>query len=339
MTYDVTIAIPVYNAAQYLRESLLTALDQDYPSIEYLVLDDCGTDGSMDIVRRLQREHPRGRDIRIVSQEYNKGIGAARNRVLKEARGRYLYFMDADDRIVPNTLSLLMSQAREHRAEFVMASYEQVKTYGEEPQTQLFQFPQRVFTEPHELATYAFSNYGALQACIWNVLMDLWLIRSVGLQFVNTCYWEDMVFKHELVTYVTRAVLLPDVTYSYICRTNTLSNFQYRKEISKDEILRNVATVDTLKYSCYRLLPKPYFSDWLKCVMKTDLYVILNILERRQYIQPAVTDRELRNFLHSPLSLGQTIWNAGPQCWLYKLLSLLPPHVSIAMIKLINKVK
>ncbi|MBR1548849.1 MAG: glycosyltransferase family 2 protein [Prevotella sp.] len=339
MTYDVTIAIPVYNAEKYLRESLLAALAQDYPSIEYLILDDCGTDGSMDIVRQLQHEHSRGADIRIVSQEFNKGIGAARNRVLKEAQGRYLYFMDADDLILPNTISLLMRQAREHNAEVVMASYEQLKTFGPEPERVEFQLPPMVCTHAHELATYAFSHYGALQANIWNVLMDLELIRSSGLQFVNTCYWEDMTFKHELVTYVVRAVLLPDVTYTYICRTNTLSNFQDRKDITKDEILRNVATVDTLKYSCRRLLYMPYFANWLGCVLKTDLYVILYILERRQDIRPAVTDRELQSFLHSPLSVWQTLLHTGPTCWAYKLLSLLPPHLSLAIIKLFKKVK
>ncbi|MBR1449237.1 MAG: glycosyltransferase family 2 protein [Prevotella sp.] len=339
MNYEVTIAIPVYNAEKYLHETLMSALTQDYPSIEFLILDDCGTDGSIDMVRQLQHEHPRGGDIHIVSQEFNKGIGAARNRVLKEAKGRYLYFLDADDLILPNTISLMMAQVKEHDAEVVMASYEQIKAFVAEPEKVLFRLPRKVFTEPHSLATYAFHNYGALNANVWNVLMDLDLIRKNDLQFVNTNYWEDMVFKHELVTYVTRAVLMPEITYSYICRKDTLSKFQDRDVIPKDEILCNVATVDTLKYSCKRLRGKPYFSHWLKCVLKTDFYIILYVLERQHRIIPKVTDLELRNFLHSPLSVWSTLRYTGLSCWGYKLLSILPPRLSVGLIKMMGKAR
>ena len=336
--YDVTIAFPVYNAAKYLRDTMLSALAQDYPSIEFLVLDDCGTDGSMEIVRQLQREHPRGEDIRIVSQEHNMGVGAARNRILKEARGQYLYFLDADDLIIPSTISLLMETARKYQAEVVMASYERIKLYHDEPQKTLFQFQPMVFTERHALATYAFSHYGALQANVWNVLMDLRLIRECHMQFVNTNFWEDMAFKYDLVTHVTRAVLLPDVTYSYMCRENSLSNFLTRKEISKDEVFRNVATIDTLKHHYERILGRPYFAKWLQFVLDTDYFIICDVLQKRELIHPRVSDVELRNMLYSPLNIMQTLRHGNPRCWFYKLLTLLPASWAVGIVKLLVKV-
>ena len=97
MAYEVTIGIPVYNVEKYIRSSLDSALAQTFESIEFLILDDCGTDKSIDIVKEYQQTHPRGKDIRIVRQPHNMGIGETRNRILDETRTKYLYMLDSDD--------------------------------------------------------------------------------------------------------------------------------------------------------------------------------------------------------------------------------------------------
>lgn len=91
--YEVTIGIPVYNVEKYISLAMDSALSQTFESIEFLICDDCGKDSSMDIIREYQKTHPRGKDIRIVRQPQNKGIGEARNRIVKEALGRYLFFL------------------------------------------------------------------------------------------------------------------------------------------------------------------------------------------------------------------------------------------------------
>ena len=159
-----------------------------------------------------------------------------------------------------------------------------------------------------------------------------------NLKFVNTNFWEDMAFKYDLVTYVDRAVLLPDITYSYICRENSLSNFQNRDEIKKDEILRNVATMDTLKARYQKLLWRPYFANWLKFILDTDYFIICDVLRKYDKIHPRFSDMELRNMLYSPLSIAQTLRHGNARCYLYKLLCILPPAVSIKIIKLIARI-
>ena len=111
MDYEVTIGIPVYNVAKYIRFTMDSALAQTFDSIEFLILDDCGTDGSMDIVREYKQMHSRGKDIRIVRPPQNGGIGNARNKIIEEAQGRYLYFLDADDTIASNAIELLYKSA------------------------------------------------------------------------------------------------------------------------------------------------------------------------------------------------------------------------------------
>lgn len=68
MACEVTIGIPVYNVRNYIRLTMDLALAQTFESIEFLVLDDCGTDGLIGVVREYQQTHPRGKGIRIVRQ-------------------------------------------------------------------------------------------------------------------------------------------------------------------------------------------------------------------------------------------------------------------------------
>ncbi len=336
MMYNVTIGIPFYNAEKYLHDTLLSVLAQDYESIEYLLLNDCSTDGSVNVIRQLQQEHPRGRDIRVVSQPVNKGVGAARNRILDEARGRYLFFMDADDLIRSDTISLLVATAEKHRAEVVMASYERVEMYHETPQHVKCQLPHRVFSGEHELACFAFSSYGAVQATVANTLMELELIRTNRLRFIETNYWEDLAFKYTLVTYVTRAVLLSDITYSYMCREQSLSNFQKRYTIRKEEFLNNAATLEQFKQPYKRLLGKPYFSGWLSFALQTDFYIVREALRSRKLITPSISDAELMGFFHSPLSLAETFRYGNARCCFFKLLGILPHQLGILIIKVMS---
>ena len=124
MKYEVTIGIPVYNAEKYIRQSLDSALVQKYTAIEFLIVDDCSTDSSMSVIQGYQQKHPRGKDIHVFSQTVSKGPGAARNKIIDEAQGRFLYFMDADDLMEPNTIALLMEHQRRTGADIVYGSYE-----------------------------------------------------------------------------------------------------------------------------------------------------------------------------------------------------------------------
>jgi glycosyltransferase involved in cell wall biosynthesis len=336
-SYEVTIAIPVYNAEKHIRESMLTALAQDYSSIEFLIIDDCSTDHSVDVVHQLQQEHPRGEDIRLVEQAHNSGVGVARNRAVDEAQGRYLFFMDADDFIIPTTISRMVQAGKVCEAQLVMGSYERVELYQPHQPRIKYQYPHLQFVGEDALAEFAFSRYGALQANIWNILMDLDFVRGTGLRFVETNFWEDMSFKYRLVPYVTRAVLLPDITYSYICRENTLSNFQVRSVIKKEEILRNVATIGTLKEDYHRIRGKSYFPGWLTFILKTDFFIICNALEARKRIDPPISDKELCGFLHTPMTFWETLRYGDWRSWIFKFMTILPPKLSVWAISLLIK--
>ena len=82
MKYDVTIGIPVYKSVDFIRRTLESALSQAYSSIEFLIVDDAGCDGSIEVIEGIKREHPRGNDIRIITHPKNMGVSASRNHII-----------------------------------------------------------------------------------------------------------------------------------------------------------------------------------------------------------------------------------------------------------------
>ena len=121
--YKVSLAIPIYNVSLFVERALLSVLNQTYDNIEYLIVDDKGQDDSMDIVHRIIKDHPRGKDVRIIEHPYNIGLGATRNTAIDNAQGEYLFFMDSDDEIIPTCIEILVHKMQEHPVDFIAASH------------------------------------------------------------------------------------------------------------------------------------------------------------------------------------------------------------------------
>lgn len=341
MNYEVTIGIPVYNVEKYIRLTMDSALAQTFQNIEFLVLDDCGTDSSMDIVREYQQNHPRGKDIRIVRQPQNGGLGRARNRIIEEACGKYLYHLDADDSIAPDAIELLYQQAIRYDADMVYGSYQRIEQFDDETKKTDACYAPMVFLKENEFADRVYSEYGFLQANTWNFLIkrDIYLKNNIRHKAVN--YWEDFSTTIDLPTYVTRVVMLPDVTYFYYCRYGSLSNFKKREHIDKEEILKTLGVMDEVKQNSDRVKSKPYFHKWLYKVMMTHLYMVCAILKERKITTPPFTNREIRDVMRSPLSLMEVMSLNG---WRVKNLALyslgvFPSSISIWMMGIFGNIK
>lgn len=302
MNYDVTIGIPVYQSVDCIKQSIESALSQSYSSIEFLIVDDAGFDGSIDIIRDLQASHPRGKDIHIVSHTNNLGVSKSRNEIIDQAQGDYLYFMDPDDVIAPNTISLLMQNIRQYDAEIAFGSYEKIETSGERI---VYQYPSSHLLEKDVLATFAYRKYAGIQASACNYLVKTSLLRENNLHFIDTNYWEDLVFTFDLVTYISSAVLLPDITYTYLCREGSLSHYQQRMSISKNEIMQNVKAINHLKQTSSLLHNKVYYPHRCFNIVMTDFYIACNILKRRKDIQPYITNKEIKALMFHPATWSQ----------------------------------
>ena len=158
MEYEVTIGIPVYQAAGYIEKTMESALNQTFESIEYLVIDDGGGDGSIEVVERLKSVHPRGGDIHIFYHDGNCGVGVARNHILDEAKGRYLFFLDSDDLIEPDTINMLVGKMNDFQADVAYGSLDRIDMMKHSP-IRSSVLPDATFLSANEMAMYAFANY------------------------------------------------------------------------------------------------------------------------------------------------------------------------------------
>lgn len=341
MQYEVTIGIPVYNVAKYIRLTMDSVLAQTFLNIEFLVLDDCGTDGSMDIIQEYQKTHPRGKDIRVVRQPQNSGIGCARNRIVEEATGKYLYFVDADDTIAPNTIELLYANAQKYDAQIVYGSHERIEEVEGQTRRISFQYPSMQFLQEDDFATYVYRQYDGIQAMTWNFLIDLDIYKKSDLRYQPINYWEDFLLTFDLPTYITRAVLLPDITYYYYCRSGSLSNYEKRDHIDKDEILKTINAVNQVKAGTDRLRNKSYFPRRMYKLMMTDFYVVCTILRNEKVISPSFNKREIHDVMNSPLTLSDILHfrQARLENLLLYLFGILPPSLSVFLMKVVGRMK
>jgi glycosyltransferase involved in cell wall biosynthesis len=115
----ISIIVPVYNVAAYVEECLQSIAGQDFDHpFETILVDDASTDNSADICRRFIERNPAG-GFCLLENPDNRGVSVARNLGLAHARGRYLMFVDPDDRLPPAALSALFEAAERNRADIV----------------------------------------------------------------------------------------------------------------------------------------------------------------------------------------------------------------------------
>lgn len=338
--YSVTIGIPVYQAEDYIGKTMESALAQTYPDIEFLVVGDCCSDNSLKTVERLCHNHPRGSHIRILKNEKHLGPGPTRNRIIDEAQGRYLYFLDSDDLIEPDTIQLLMDEMRSHQAEVVYASYEIVDKVNYSP-NQTYQKPYQCLLAPDELADFAFRCSNVFHVTVCNCLIDIDFLRRTGLRFIDAMFWEDMAFTYELVTRISRAVTLPNVTYHYLQRPGSLSHYQDREQLLKAEILKNVSIIDYLKAMCGRLKGKGYLPYLCYNLEMNSFYIVCHVLKYSKRITPPFSHAELHQFMQFPLPLRDVLqpgkrFSENLILWM---IAHLPSVLFVPVVRIMGKLK
>ena len=114
MDIKVSVIIPAYNTGQYIHQAISSVLSQTLTNIEVIVVDDCSTDSTVDVVRSFA--DPR---VKLLSNQQNLGVGATRNRALKSAIGEWVAVLDSDDWYAPPRLERLVQVAEEKNADFI----------------------------------------------------------------------------------------------------------------------------------------------------------------------------------------------------------------------------
>ena len=119
----VSIIVPVYNAEKYICETVECVRKQTYENWELLLVEDCSKDSTVAVLQEYLEKVKDAR-VRLIRQEKNNGAARSRNRGLKEACGRYIAYLDADDLWVPEKLEKELAFMEGKQAAFAFTGYE-----------------------------------------------------------------------------------------------------------------------------------------------------------------------------------------------------------------------
>lgn len=127
MQDKVTVVTPSWNSEKYIRKTIESVQAQTYQNWEMIIVDDCSTDRTVEIVKSIAEVDPR---IKLLQQNKNSGAGAARTRSMQNATGRYIAYLDADDIWKPKKLEKQVQFMKERGCGFSCTSYEVINDAG-----------------------------------------------------------------------------------------------------------------------------------------------------------------------------------------------------------------
>lgn len=218
--HKVTIGIPIYNGGNLLECSLLSALNQTYPYIEYLFIDDKGD--SMDIVHRIVAEHERAESVRIIDQRYNRGTGAARNAIIENATGDYLFTMDCDDVITTDCIEILCNKMQEHPVDFVAASFLRRDLVGTVAPG--CSYPDIIIEGgENPVAEYRYGQGKEIFVAIWNKLYKMDFLRQNHIRCISYHLNEDPWFTYQVMMYARSCQLISVCTLYYTINPTSIT--------------------------------------------------------------------------------------------------------------------
>ena len=122
----VSVIVPAYNAEKWLSECINSIVNQTYPNVELIIVDDGSTDSTLQIAGDLAQKQA---NIKVIHTE-NGGVCRARNRGMDEAEGEYIAFLDADDLLLPRALEVLYTQIVSQTADIAIGWKTNMKSDG-----------------------------------------------------------------------------------------------------------------------------------------------------------------------------------------------------------------
>lgn len=218
-TYDISLIIPVYNVKSTLKRCMDTVLKQNFENFEIILVDDGSTDGSS----FLCDDYLGNEKVKVIHKE-NGGLGSARNAGIEAADGKYICFVDSDDYVSENYLSVLYNAIILYDSDFVISGYilkqNQIFTrYAPEKISGIYS------GEEYKHFLLEFARGNSFLYFAWNKLYKRSLIVDNNLRYIDRHCAEDMMFNSQYFAVAHSVNIVTDVIYFYTVENiNSLSN-------------------------------------------------------------------------------------------------------------------
>ena len=235
----VSILVPVYNVEKYIEKCLKSLLEQTYPEIEIILINDGSTDSSLEICQTYAKQYE---NIHVYSYE-NKGISTTRNRALDKMNGDYLMFVDSDDFLEKHAISKMMERMQQTQSDIVMCGF--VMDYFKVIPLYRPVARKRVY-EPLETLHDMIQNKG-INNYPWAKLYARSTFKGVRFP-ENTYGFEDTRTIFKAIIQSHKVATMPNRYYHYVQRRGSITNrmsletvldmkkaYQYQQEYLKKQ--------------------------------------------------------------------------------------------------------
>ena len=221
----VSIIVPIYNAKDRIARCVESIRKQTYQNLEIILLND----GSQDVSLQVCEMFARVDDRIVVIDKANSGVAATRNLGLRQASGKYLQFVDADDTIQPYATELMVQRAEESGADLVIAHYNRIRPPKPRPGEE-----EAEITRPVKVQTFGFLLEGPMTkeefaaglmqepasfyyGVMWNKLYRADLVHAhEDVECAEDLDWsEDLYFNLSYIRYAERFYALSTPVYNY----------------------------------------------------------------------------------------------------------------------------
>lgn len=230
----ISIILPVYNAALYIKECILSIIQQTYKNYELIIIDDCSKDNSIDIIFGILEEH-KYIPVKFIRNKTNLGISATRNIGIKESCGDFIFFIDSDDFISKDCLKSFTTLLNKYPSvDIISGSYINYPLKQNQNAIQYNGIPE--FINDKKQISLLFYNK-KLPNTVWNKLFKKDFIEKYNLSFKEGIVYEDDLWHFITAKYCTRIAFNQNFTYYYRYNPTSIIHNYGEKEMRSETVL------------------------------------------------------------------------------------------------------
>lgn len=208
----VSVIMPIYNMCDKLRRGVMSIVNQTYPDIEIILVDDGSSDNSYEVCTELAEKY----DFVHIFHTENQGSGKARNYGIAQATGEYLYFMDADDELDANALRTVVERMEQTGADLAVFGYRKISPAGKIEMI-IPSIEERVKDGKEVRKHYEIYMKGdnAIQGAPWNKMFKTESVRKHHVEYADLRRGQDQVFIMRYVATMERVCFIGKPLYSF----------------------------------------------------------------------------------------------------------------------------
>lgn len=230
----VSVIIPIYNVEKYLIKCVESVTQQTYSNLQIILVDDGSTDRGGDICNLLAHKDAR---IEVVHKE-NGGLSSARNTGLKAAKGEYIFFLDADDYIMPQLVEICVAAFADHGGDVIAFNYVYENEYGDVIYKTHFRkctYQLNSKEKKINFLTNIQTEYDNLGWNAWNRFYKAEVLLENQIYFPDNkeIFAEDLAYAMRVCLHAKRISVIPDVLYHYVNRDKSIMGSLQQNPLEK----------------------------------------------------------------------------------------------------------